>query len=124
MTKIAPAYTPNDRSLPDRNVTEDTIEDAYVAFILYCNPSVSLDIDTTDLRKSFRQLPRSGNKAFDVYHLMQLIEKHEKKEIRTWTQLVLDLGVQKTPDSSAQKLQQYAVRLKVSDIVCGCGLEC
>ena len=114
--KIAPAYTPGDRELPDKRVTDETIDDAYVTFIMYCNPSVPLDCDTAELRKVFRQPPKSDGKTFNVYLLLQLIEKLERKEvIKTWTKLATELGVEKTPDSSAQKVQQYAVRLKVCD---------
>lgn len=112
--KILPAFTPTDRSLPDRSVTDETLDDAYVAFILYCNPSVQLNCDTTELQKAFRQPPKSDGKTFNVHHLLQLIEKFEDREIKTWTRLATELGVERTADQSAQKVQQYAVRLKVS----------
>jgi hypothetical protein len=96
-------------------VTNETLDDAYVAFILYCNPSIPLDIDTTELRKVFRQPPKSDGKTFCTYELMKLIQKLERKDIRTWTKLATDLGVERTPDSSSQKVQQYAVRLKVGN---------
>lgn len=110
---IFPAYTPSDRSLPSRNVTDETLDDAYVAFILYCNPSVPLDCDTAELRKAFRLPPKSDGKTFNVHELLQLIDKLEQKQIKTWTRLAMELGVERTPDQSAQKVQQYAVRLKV-----------
>ncbi|KAG0130248.1 ARS binding protein 2-domain-containing protein [Tuber indicum] len=110
--KILPTFTPSDRSLPDRAVTDETLDDAYVAFILYCNPSVPLDCDTAELRKAFRQPPKSDGKTFNIHHLLQLIEKFEEKEIKTWTKLAIQLGVERTADQSAQKVQQYAVRLK------------
>lgn len=112
--KILPAFTPTDRSLPDRSVTDGTLDDAYVAFIFYCNPSVPLNCDSTELRKAFRQPPKSDGKTFNVHHLLQLIEKFEGREIKTWTRLATELGVERTADQSAQKVQQYAVRLKVS----------
>lgn len=111
--KILPAFTPTDRSLPDQSVTDETLDDAYVAFILYCNPSVPLNCDTMELRKAFRQPPKSDGKTFNVHHLLQLIEKFEGREIKTWTRLATELGVERTADQSAQKVQQYAVRLKV-----------
>jgi hypothetical protein len=114
--KITPAFAPADRSLPDKQVTDETLDDAFVVFILYCNPSVPLDCDTTELRKVFRQPPKSDGKTFNVYHLLQLIEKFERKDIKTWTKLAIELGVERTPDSSTQKVQQYAVRLKVMTI--------
>ncbi|KAI5787103.1 ARS binding protein 2-domain-containing protein [Geopyxis carbonaria] len=110
--KIMTDFTPSDRSLPDKQVTDDNIDDAYVAFILYCNPSVPLECDTSELRKVFRQPPKSDGKTFNVYNLLKLIEKFERKDIKTWTKLAMELGVERTPDSSAQKVQQYAVRLK------------
>lgn len=110
---ILPTFTPTDRSLPPREVTDETLDDAYVAFILYCNPSVPLDCDTTELRKTFRLPPKSDGKTFNVYELLQLIMRLEQKEIKTWTKLAIDLGVERTPDQSSQKVQQYAVRLKV-----------
>lgn len=106
------------RSLPTRAVTNDNLDDAYVDFIMYCNPLVGLDTDTTELRKIFRAPPKSDGKSFSTFILFQLIEKLEQKEIKTWAQLALDLGVE-APSSekgqSSQKVQQYAVRLKVSD---------
>ena len=111
--KNLPPFTPSDRSLPDRRVTDATLDDAYIAFILYCNPAVPLDCDTAELRKVFRQPPKSDGKTFNIYRLLQLIEKFERKDIKTWTKLAIELGVERTPDSSAQKVQQYAVRLKV-----------
>lgn len=110
--KTTSAFIPTDRSLPDKNVTDETLDDAYVEFILYCNPSVPLTCDTTELRKVFRQPPKSDGKTFNVYRLLQLIEKFERKDIKTWTKLAIELGVERTPDSSVQKVQQYAVRLK------------
>jgi len=112
--KSEPSFTPTDRSLPEKQVTDETLDDAYVTFILYCNPSVPLDCDTAELRKVFRQPPKSDGKTFSTYHLLQLIEKFERKDIKTWTKLAIELGVERTPDSSAQKVQQYAVRLKVA----------
>lgn len=102
--------------MPDKNVSDETLDDAYVAFILYCNPSVSLDIDTTDLRKQFRSPPKSDGKTFNVFTLFKLIEKFESKEVKTWTKLAIELGVERTAESSAQKVQQYAVRLKVRSV--------
>lgn len=116
-SKNAPTYTPTDRVLPDKRVTDATLDDAYVDFILYCNPTVPLNCDTVELRKVFRQPPKSDGKTFNVYRLLQLIEKFERKDIKTWTKLAIELGVERTPDSSAQKVQQYAVRLKVLLIV-------
>ncbi|KAA6409795.1 MAG: hypothetical protein FRX48_06407 [Lasallia pustulata] len=103
----------SDRALPSREVTESTVEDAFVSFILYCNPSVDLDISTIELRKGFRAPPRSDGKSFNTYNLFKLIKRLEEKELKTWTQLVIELGVE-PPDQnqSTQKVQQYAVRLK------------
>lgn len=103
--------------LPDRTVTATTIEDAYVFFILACNPAVSPSTDTTALREAFRTPPRSDGKSFSIFTLYQLICQLEEREIKTWAELALKLGVE-PPDQkkgqSSQKIQQYAVRLKVS----------
>ncbi|KAF8468351.1 ARS binding protein 2-domain-containing protein [Kalaharituber pfeilii] len=112
MSPSKPCFTPTDRSLPSRDVTNETLDDAYVAFILYCNPSVPLNCDTTELRKAFRLPPKSDGKTFNVHDLLQLIMRLEQKEIKTWTKLAIELGVERTPDQSTQKVQQYAVRLK------------
>lgn len=116
--QIASSFVPSDRALPSRHVSDDTIDDAYAAFILYCNPSFRIDIDTTELTKLFRTPPKSDGNAFSTWRLFELIRKLELKEIPTWTQLALDLGVEK-PDfdkgQSTQKVQQYSVRLKVRD---------
>lgn len=103
-----------DRVLPPREVTESSLEDAFVSFILYCNPSVDLDVSTTELRKGFRAPPRTDGKTFSTINLFKLIKRLEEKELKTWTQLVIELGVE-PPDlnQSTQKVQQYAVRLKV-----------
>ncbi|KAI9840777.1 MAG: hypothetical protein M1837_001307 [Sclerophora amabilis] len=108
-------FTPSDRSLPSQNVTDENLDDAYVAFILYCNPAVQLSTDSVELRKGFRSPPKSDGKNFSTYTLLELIRKFENKEIKTWTQLAIQLGVDppmREKNQSAQKVQQYAVRLK------------
>ncbi|KAI9657120.1 MAG: hypothetical protein M1821_003286 [Bathelium mastoideum] len=108
-------YTPSDRKLPSRDVSDETIDDAYAEFILYCNPFFPLNADTTELRKAFRAPPKSDGKSFNIYNLFELIRRFNNKDIKTWTQLALELGVE--PPSaekgqSTQKVQQYSVRLK------------
>ncbi|KAI9681744.1 MAG: hypothetical protein M1829_000489 [Trizodia sp. TS-e1964] len=113
--QLQTAYRPNDRALPPREVTSETLTDAYIAFILYCNPSVSLSTDTAELRRIFGVLPKSDGKIFDPYLLLQLIKKLDKRELKTWTQLAIELGVEPPvveKNQSSQKIQQYAVRLK------------
>jgi hypothetical protein len=39
--KLLGADHADSRVLPSRDITDETIDDAYVAFILYCNPNVS-----------------------------------------------------------------------------------
>jgi hypothetical protein len=104
------------RGLPSRDIRDETIDDAYVTFILYCNPNVPMSADTTELRKTFRSPPRSDGKSFSIFTLWELIRKLDNKELKTWIQLAIELGVE--PPSaekkqSTQKVQQYAVRLKV-----------
>lgn len=104
------------RELPSRDVTDETIDDAYVSFIMYCNPNVPASTDTSELRKTFRAPPRSDGKSFSIFVLWELIRKLDQKELKTWIQLAIELGVE--PPSmekkqSTQKVQQYAVRLKV-----------
>ena len=102
--------------LPDRNVAATTIEDAYASFIMHCNPAVPVDTDTAALREAFRMPPKSGGKSFSTFTLFELIRQLESKELKTWAELALKLGVE-PPDQekgqSSQKIQQYAVRLKV-----------
>ncbi|KAK3392262.1 ARS binding protein 2-domain-containing protein, partial [Sordaria brevicollis] len=109
-----PPYTTRP-PLPDVNVTQETIEDAYVDFIFHCNPHVPLDTDTVVLRDTFSDPPKSGGKSFNTFVLFGLIKQLETKEIKTWAELALKLGVD-PPDTekgeSSQKIQQYAVRLK------------
>ena len=105
-----------DRLLPSYDVSDDTFDDAYVAFIFYCNPTIPLDTDTSELRRAFRSPPKSDGKNFSTFTLFELIRKLEMKEIKTWAQLAIDLGVEPPAvdkGQSAQKVQQYAVRLKV-----------
>ncbi|KAH9845236.1 ARS binding protein 2 [Teratosphaeria destructans] len=106
---------PYGRSLPSRDVTANSIADAYVQFILYCNPQFDANTDTELLRSTFNSPPKSEEKEFETYRLWELLQKLEAKEIKTWSQLALDLGVE-PPDvskgQSAQKVQQYSVRLK------------
>ena len=86
---------------------------------MYCNPSIPLDTDATELKRIFRAPPKSDGKNFNTFTLFELIRKLELKEIKTWAQLALDLGVEPPvldKGQSAQKVQQYAVRLKVSSL--------
>ncbi|KAH8723536.1 ARS binding protein 2-domain-containing protein [Phaeosphaeriaceae sp. PMI808] len=113
--QVAVNYAPDDRTPPPRHVTDETIDDAYAAFILYCNPNFATSTDTAELVKLFRTPPKSDGKSFSSWVLFELIRKFDAKEIKTWTQLALDLGVA-PPDTdkgqSTQKVQQYSVRLK------------
>jgi hypothetical protein len=111
----SPRFSPDDRTLPSRHVSDETISDAYAGFILYCNPHFATSTDTAELVKLFRTPPKSDGNAFSSWALFELIRKFDAKEIKTWTQLALDLGVA-PPDTdkgqSTQKVQQYSVRLK------------
>ena len=106
----------SERVLPSIEISDHSIDNAYVDFVLYCNPSIPNDVDTTELRRGFRSPPKSDGKSFSPFTLFELISKLESKELKTWTQLVIELGVE-PPDTSknqsTQKVQQYAVRLKV-----------
>ncbi|KAF1965849.1 hypothetical protein BU23DRAFT_560706 [Bimuria novae-zelandiae CBS 107.79] len=108
-------YVPTDRSPPSRDVSDETLDAAYATFILYCNPHFPTTIDTSELRRLFRTPPKSDGNSFNTWTLFELIRKLESGEIKTWTQLALDLGVER-PDmdkgQSTQKVQQYSVRLK------------
>lgn len=109
------AFIPADRSLPSRDVSDESIDEAYAQFILYCNPSFGIDADTSELKKAFRTPPKSESKSFSTFRLFELISKLEAKEIKTWTELALELGVEKPnaeKGQSTQKVQQYTVRLK------------
>ncbi|KAI0884496.1 ARS binding protein 2-domain-containing protein [Annulohypoxylon maeteangense] len=101
--------------LPQKSVTTASIDDAYVSFILYCNPAVPLETDTFALKEAFRTPPKSEGKSFSTFALFELIKKLHSKELKTWAELALKLGVE-PPDhdkgQSSQKIQQYAVRLK------------
>lgn len=102
--------------LPCTDVTDENFDDAYVSFIFHCNPSVAADTDSTELRKVFRAPPKSDGKSFSTFTLYELIGKLERKELKTWAQLAIELGVEQPvieKGQSAQKVQQYAVRLKV-----------
>ncbi|KAK4187607.1 ARS binding protein 2-domain-containing protein [Podospora australis] len=102
-------------ALPNRQVDSSSIEDAYVDFILHCNPVVPPQTDTAALREAFMTPPKSAGKAFSTFTLFELIKQLESKELKTWAELALRLGVE-PPDlskgDSSQKIQQYAVRLK------------
>ncbi|KAH6607979.1 hypothetical protein Trco_004292 [Trichoderma cornu-damae] len=102
-------------ALPDRNVTADTIDDAYVRFILHCNPALPPDADAESLREAFANPPRSGGKNFSPFVIFDLVQRFYRKEIKTWTELTTRLGVEPpdlSRDESAQKIAQYGVRLK------------
>ncbi|KAI6778797.1 ARS-binding protein-like protein [Emericellopsis cladophorae] len=102
-------------SLPTRDVTPETLEEAYVAFIFYCNPAVPRHYDSTPLREAFRATPKHLGKVFDVWTIFQLVRRFYAKDIKTWTELIITLGVE-PPDlakeESSQKVTQYGVRLK------------
>nr|CAG8568076.1 7554_t:CDS:2 [Entrophospora candida] len=91
---------------------ESNFANKYIDFITYCNPNAPADMDYTPLIRSFNSVPKSDGKNFDTWTLYQLVSKHHSGEIKTWTKLAQQLGVERTADSSPQKIQQYAVRLK------------
>ncbi|KAJ6262186.1 hypothetical protein Dda_2991 [Drechslerella dactyloides] len=100
------------RRWPTKAVTDENIDGCYVDFILCCNPAVPDNCDTEELCKSFRAPPKSDGVMFSVFKLFQLIKRFEEGDIKTWIQLVTELGVERKQDQSTQKVQQYAVRLK------------
>ncbi|KAH8178348.1 ARS binding protein 2 domain-containing protein [Sarocladium implicatum] len=103
------------RALPTRQVTSATIEDAYVQFIIYCNPALPNNADIASLREGFRTPPKSAGKAFDPFVIFELVRQFYTKEIKTWAELTVRLGVEPpdlTKDESSQKVAQYGVRLK------------
>lgn len=103
------------RNLPSRDITDESIDDAYVMFVFYCNPNVPVSADTSELRKAFRCPPRSDGKSFSIFTLWNLIRKLDSKELKTWHALAIELGVEPPvleQKQSTQKVQQYAVRLK------------
>lgn len=106
---------PGSNPLPDRNVTEETLEDAYIEFIWHCNPALPPESDKNSLRDAFRNPPRSGGQVFSTWTILELVRKFYGKEIKTWTELTVKLGVQPPvpgKEESAQKIAQYGVRLK------------
>jgi hypothetical protein len=113
-----PSQQSPERSLPSQQFSGDqAFEDAYVEFILYCNPAIPQDVNTHDLRKNFASPPRSDSKTFSTKKLFELLQQLDRKELKTWTELALKLGVEKPAiekGQSSQKVQQYSVRLKVS----------
>lgn len=115
---VAPELT-GPRTLPPRQVTAATIEDAYVQFIIYCNPALPNKADIASLRESFRVPPKSGGKSFDPFAIFELVRQFYAKEIKTWAELTMRLGVEPpdlSKDESSQKVAQYGVRLKVGHI--------
>ncbi|KAL8947427.1 MAG: hypothetical protein Q9222_006295 [Ikaeria aurantiellina] len=98
-----------DRALPSIEISDETVDQAYVDFIFYCNPAIPLDTDATELKKGFRSPPMSDGKKFSPFIIYGLISRLESKDIKTWVQLVVELGVE-LPDpiknQSTQKLQQ------------------
>ena len=104
------------RSLPSKDVTEETIDRIFIDFILYCNPHYPCDTDTSELKECLHSVPKSDGKNFTIHSLWKLVQKLETKEIQTWIRLALDLGVEPPTaenKASVQKVQQYTVRLKV-----------
>ncbi|KAL1959063.1 hypothetical protein VTO42DRAFT_3304 [Malbranchea cinnamomea] len=101
------------RSLPSRILTDNNIDDAYVQFILYCNPGVPLTVDTGELRRAFRSIPRTDGKSFSIFALWLLVQKLYRGELKSWTHLIRELGVEPPSEGqSTQKLAQYVTRLK------------
>ena len=71
--------TSTERKLPSREIDNNSIDDAYVQFIMYCNPFVPADVDTSELKKGFRTPPKSDGKTFSPYTLFGLISRLEAK---------------------------------------------
>ena len=119
-TSSTPSTVDLTRSLPSTDIDNESIDEAYVQFIFYCNPSIALTTDTTELKRGFRSMPKTDGNCFDTFTLFQLIKKLEEREIETWSQLVIELGVEPpdtTKNQSSQKVQQFAVRLKVFRLI-------
>lgn len=105
--------TTNTRRMPNARITRDAIENSYVSFILHANPAIPSSTDTSELRKALKLIPKSDGKVFDLFNLWELIRRLDGGELKTWIQLAVELGVEPPmAGQSAQKVQQYVVRLK------------
>lgn len=107
------------RVLPDKDVSPDTIGEAYISFILYCNPALPQDCMVDTLREAFKAPPKSQGKEFPTWSVFQNVKRFYNKEIPTWTEMVVQLGVDPpdlSKDESSQKITQYGVRLKVRKV--------
>ncbi|GAA98174.1 uncharacterized protein L969DRAFT_93218 [Mixia osmundae IAM 14324] len=104
------------RRLPPRPIrSEEDLTHAYIEFCLYCNPHIPIDpvpAGVYDLRRSFNAVPKSGARHFKTWDLLGLLERLEGGELRTWTHLCTELGVERTSEQSPQRIGQYSVRLK------------
>ncbi|KAG8624178.1 hypothetical protein KVT40_009154 [Elsinoe batatas] len=104
------------RELPGRDVTPENITDAYIHFILFCNPAYPDDIDTSALRELFHGPPSSNKKTFETWDIFVLVKRlNDFDGIRTWQQLALELGVDPgiaEDGAGSQRVPQYIVRLK------------
>ncbi|KAK5171521.1 hypothetical protein LTR04_002412 [Oleoguttula sp. CCFEE 6159] len=109
---LLPASPPGYRSLPSRHVSDENIDEAYAAFIFYCNPSFPTSLDPAELKRAFRAPPKSDGHAYSTFHLFELVSKLDSKEIKTWSQLALDLGVERPSDGqSTQKRWMRAMHI-------------
>ena len=113
---VNPSRDTSRRCLPSTDVTDENLDERYAQFILYCNPAIADGVDATELKAGLRSPPRSDGKNYSPFVIFRLISRLEAKEIKSWTSLVVEMGVE-LPDASknqsTQKVQQYAVRLKV-----------
>lgn len=113
--RIPPSET--GRVLPSREVNRDTIQPAFVQFILFCNPEFNdEEADTERLGEVFSSPPTSSKKSFHVYDVYLQVKRLLGGEIKLWSQVALDLGVEPGPDEersgASQRVVQYIVRLK------------
>lgn len=66
--RTSQSITP-ERTLPARQINDQAMDDAYVQFIMYCNPSIPLDADSAELRRGTSSRIELLNE-FAVFHKM------------------------------------------------------
>ncbi|EEB08083.2 ARS binding protein Abp2 [Schizosaccharomyces japonicus yFS275] len=96
---------------PRQGLTADNLTERYCHFCLCCNPWYT-GTDTQELANAFNSIPKADGNVFDPWLLFLLVRQFHHGIINSWASLVALMGVERKEEQSAQKIQQYAVRLK------------
>ncbi|KAI8973355.1 ARS binding protein 2-domain-containing protein [Mycotypha africana] len=124
ITNTAPLSEVNHTTPPSKkpritgaNVTAENIVDGYIQFVLshdaaYINDGIE---SLVFAKRKFQSVPKTGDITYTTWDIFQLVKKLHHQEIKNWSQLVGQLGLQDMAGRPqfAQRVKRWMHKYKI-----------